>query len=56
MTMETKKMFRRILSMVLFVMGIAFFAAALFGHKPAYPPAACCFFAAMLSNIHEKER
>ena len=56
MTPEKNRIFRRILSIALFVLGIVFCAVAFLGHRPAYSAAACCFFAAMLSNPHEKEK
>lgn len=56
MTIKSTRKLRRILSIVSFVIGIAFCATAFLGHEPAYSAAACCFFAAMLSNPHEKEK
>lgn len=56
MTIKNARILRRGLAIVLFVMGIAFCVAAFLGHEAAYSVAACCFFAAMLSNSHEKKR
>lgn len=56
--MKKNKISRRILSIALFVAGIAFCVAAFLGHESAYSAAACCFFAAslfLLGNNQEKK-
>ncbi|WP_298033949.1 hypothetical protein [uncultured Dysosmobacter sp.] len=45
--MKKNNMILKIVDIVLFAGGIVFCIAAICGHKPAYPVAACCFFAAI---------
>lgn len=51
-----KKIFRRILSIILVVVGIGFCVVAFLGHKPAYSAAACCFFAAIPVLLSNKQK